>query len=323
MKISIIVPVYNNAATIEASLTAITALKSSCSTEIIVVDDGSTDSSFQKAQAFADKRDMITVYSKKNGGEASALNFGVRQATGDFIATLEADVEPLPDWLIKVMGAFKYPAISGAGGCLLTPRSDPWPARLAGYEVELKLASNKKNASVSHITSANAIYKRSVFEEHSGYNEQLMNASLDSDLNQRITQAGGQLLFVPDAKAVHHYKTSLSGYFIRQFQYARFRPYMKRIALYPFDRLVAIHAALCGVALLMVCVIPLTAIPVIAAIGMVLAVQVPFYWRLFHEKKDPTLLVLPVVIVLRNWVALGGYLIGFIEIKLKKKMVSS
>jgi glycosyltransferase involved in cell wall biosynthesis len=67
--------------------------------EVIVVDDGSTDDLRGALAAYAEK---ITILRKENGGLASARNTGIRAASGDFIAFLDADNAYLPEFLEAV-----------------------------------------------------------------------------------------------------------------------------------------------------------------------------------------------------------------------------
>ncbi|RXG25994.1 glycosyltransferase family 2 protein [Leeuwenhoekiella marinoflava] len=85
---SIIIPLYNKEDYIEQTLnTVLNQLFSEF--EIILVDDGSTDNSLTKAQAFMDPR--IRIFSKVNEGVSVARNFGIEQANYDYIAFLDAD----------------------------------------------------------------------------------------------------------------------------------------------------------------------------------------------------------------------------------------
>ena len=84
---SIIVPVYNGAATIARALES--ALDQTVSAlEVLVVDDGSTD---DLDAALAPYESEVTLLRKTNAGGASAFNAGTRAASGDFVAMLDAD----------------------------------------------------------------------------------------------------------------------------------------------------------------------------------------------------------------------------------------
>ena len=152
----------------------------------------------------------IRVFTKANGGEASALNVGFREARGNFIAIVEGDVEVAPDWLETCLAILeKEPDVFAAGGYLETPREDPWIARLAGYEVERKFATKPRDA--KHLTSANVLYRREAWDLAGPFDERLVNASLDSVFNGRLAKAGKRLVYEPAARVRHHYKTTFCG----------------------------------------------------------------------------------------------------------------
>lgn len=91
--VSIVVPVYN----VEKYLNrCIASLREQTlqDIEIILVDDGSTDSSGSLADAFAEKDKRIKVIHKENGGLASARNAGIDAACGEYIAFIDSD-----DWV--------------------------------------------------------------------------------------------------------------------------------------------------------------------------------------------------------------------------------
>jgi teichuronic acid biosynthesis glycosyltransferase TuaG len=85
--VSIVIPTYNSGHfLLEAVSSAIEQDYSN--TEIIVVDDGSTDNSIELLEVFKGRIDVIQT---KNGGAASARNLGILQARGDYIAFLDSD----------------------------------------------------------------------------------------------------------------------------------------------------------------------------------------------------------------------------------------
>ena len=93
MRVSIIIPIYNTARYLRRCLDSVI-----CQTyrnlEIILVDDGSTDTSPQICDEYASRDDRIKVVHKSNGGESSARNVGLKISSGDCIAFLDCD-----DWI--------------------------------------------------------------------------------------------------------------------------------------------------------------------------------------------------------------------------------
>lgn len=95
MKISIIIPVYNTEAYIERCVHSCTGQTFS-DLEIIIVDDGSTDSTPGIVDDLASKDSRIRVIHKPNGGSSSARNAGIKTAGGDYLGFVDADdyIEP-------------------------------------------------------------------------------------------------------------------------------------------------------------------------------------------------------------------------------------
>ena len=89
-KVSVIVPVYNVDAYLEKCLDSLVnqTLKD---IEIIVVNDGSPDNSQEIIDKYSKKYDNIKAYIKENGGLSDARNYGIKKATGDYIAFLDSD----------------------------------------------------------------------------------------------------------------------------------------------------------------------------------------------------------------------------------------
>ena len=99
MKLSIIIPVYNEEATIVEVLKRVLNEKvSGIEKEIIVVDDGSTDSSKFKIKNFK-LAGVKKIFHKKNLGKGAAVKTGIKNSTGDYIIIQDADLEYHPKFI--------------------------------------------------------------------------------------------------------------------------------------------------------------------------------------------------------------------------------
>lgn len=95
--ISIIVPLYNKAATIERCIKSVLA-QTYDDWELLIIDDGSTDDSSKIVERYSDNK-KIRYHYKKNGGVSSARNLGIKLAKGEWITYIDADDYFLPEAL--------------------------------------------------------------------------------------------------------------------------------------------------------------------------------------------------------------------------------
>lgn len=98
--VSIIIPVYNGAASLPRCLNSILA-QPFRQWECIVVDDGSTDDTRTVCESFVAKDSRFCLIHKENGGVGSARNVGIDFAKGDKITFVDSDDEVLPPFLIN------------------------------------------------------------------------------------------------------------------------------------------------------------------------------------------------------------------------------
>ncbi|SFP25662.1 Glycosyltransferase, catalytic subunit of cellulose synthase and poly-beta-1,6-N-acetylglucosamine synthase [Halolamina pelagica] len=105
-ELSVLIPAYNEAGyigdTLESFLAADYPLPK---LDIIVIDDGSTDSTYEEAQAYA--ASGVTVLRKENGGKHSALNYGLNRTDSPLVLTVDADSVIAPDAIKSIVRSFE------------------------------------------------------------------------------------------------------------------------------------------------------------------------------------------------------------------------
>jgi cellulose synthase/poly-beta-1,6-N-acetylglucosamine synthase-like glycosyltransferase/peptidoglycan/xylan/chitin deacetylase (PgdA/CDA1 family)/spore germination protein YaaH len=113
--VSIIVPAYNEEVTAIKTIQSLLSLEYP-NFEIIFVNDGSKDKTFEVVEAAYGNHPLVMVLDKPNGGKASALNFGITHAKNDFVICIDADTQLKNDAIYHLMTYFTDEEIGAVAG---------------------------------------------------------------------------------------------------------------------------------------------------------------------------------------------------------------
>ncbi|SFN47793.1 Glycosyltransferase involved in cell wall bisynthesis [Chryseobacterium oleae] len=119
MKVSVIIPVYNAEKFVSHAVES--ALQFEEVYEVILIEDQSPDNALQVCQQLAEKHGRVKLFQhpdKGNHGASGSRNLGIRQATGDFLAFLDADDYYLPNRFDAEKELFNNPEVEGVYGAL-------------------------------------------------------------------------------------------------------------------------------------------------------------------------------------------------------------
>ncbi len=106
MKLSIIIPVFNEEKTINQVLVSVSTVRLHCQKEIIVIDDGSTDETGSQISKFKSQNQSLKlkiIHHETNQGKGAAIRQGINKATGDYILIQDADLEYNPEEIPKLL----------------------------------------------------------------------------------------------------------------------------------------------------------------------------------------------------------------------------
>ena len=112
--VSVVMPVFNAENYIESCLDA-TIRQTYQDIEIIIIDDGSVDSTVEKCEEYRKKDNRIKIISTDNNGPSNARNVGIENANGDYIVFFDADDRPerdLIEWYMRALGQWNGKDIS-------------------------------------------------------------------------------------------------------------------------------------------------------------------------------------------------------------------
>lgn len=217
MIVSVVIPVYNGSATLEACLRALqTQTFPAAEFETIVVDDGSTDDTAAIARRFCG----TVIVSQANAGAPAARNAGVRAARGRWIAFTDSDCVPSRGWLAHLVAAAQSaPDALGAAGKTVGYGSRTPAARFVDLMSGLDARRSLLHPVFPFAPTANVLYRRDYLLEIGIFDPRY--ATYDAcDLHTRLRRRfNGAFPYEPRALVLHQHRASWKAYWKQQFSY--------------------------------------------------------------------------------------------------------
>lgn len=214
MEISVVIPVRNRPEGIRRAIEGVFACGYDRSAfELIVIDNGSTDETARVA-AEAGAR----VIHEPIPNRCRARNRGAEAASGKWLAFIDSDCVPEPNWLSALLRATGEAAANPRRGLVAGPiLPAPPKSTVDAYIAQRKWVDQEKFLSPGRrysppfAATANLAVRRDVYLELGGLDPELATAGEDADFCWRASEAGWQLHYEPAAAVVHYHRSTLGG----------------------------------------------------------------------------------------------------------------
>jgi len=169
MKLSFVIPVFNEQDSLKQLYSEIIENIKEYEYEIIFVDDGSIDNSYNILQKVASEdKNVKLIKFRKNFGKSAGLNVGFQAAKGDVVFTMDADLQDdpkeIPSFIAKLEEG--YDMVTGWKVKRLDPISKTWPSKLFN-----KVTSNTFKLKLHDYNCGYKAYKKEVINELDIYGE--------------------------------------------------------------------------------------------------------------------------------------------------------
>jgi len=217
--VSIIVPAYNE------EVNAVNSLQNllRCdypNFEILFVDDGSKDSTYEKVKAAFENHPKMRIFSKPNGGKASALNYGIEHSNADYVICIDADTKLLPDAVRMLMRNFADCRVGAVAGVVKVGNEINLLTRWQSIEYISSQNFDRKGFSylnaITVVPGAIGAFKKEALEKAGGFTVDTL--AEDCDITIRILRAG--YIVANEPKAISYTEAPET---LKQFMKQRFR----------------------------------------------------------------------------------------------------
>lgn len=219
-RVSVIIPARNEGPGIGLTVASLLRhRRPSTEMEVIVVDDGSSDDTAQKAKA-AGATVLTFQKSPAHGNPGAARNAGAKAASGDPIIFLDADCVVTEGWLEAILDAHAGGA-AVVGGALSMPADLPPLARCDYYCGAYLVHEKRPPGLVPHQPPANLSVRREAFMETRGFSEEppLSHTNEERGWLGELRQAGHQIYFEPRAIACHYNRPGFRNLLVRNYRW--------------------------------------------------------------------------------------------------------
>ncbi len=212
--VAVVVPIYNGSKTIEACLDSLLAQDyPRALVEIVVVDNASTDGTAQVLERYQGR---IKLLWEQTRGPSTARNKGIREATAEVIAFIDADCAAEPSWLRHLVAPLSKRSVGISGGKILSRRPcnriEMFGEKIHNHHKAIEVYQPPYAISMNWASPRNVLMEAGLFDE-------AFQRCEDVSLSMKINQLGYELVYRPGAITYHRNEHTLPGLFREGFQH--------------------------------------------------------------------------------------------------------
>jgi poly-beta-1,6 N-acetyl-D-glucosamine synthase len=223
--ITVIVPAYNEAEVIEASIRSLLRLNYP-RLEILVIDDGSRDATALRARRVAQEAPpgRVRVITQPNGGKATALNTGIRASRGEFVFCMDADSVIAPDSLRHAIEHLMHdPTLGAVAGAVDIANDRRLLTRLQALEYVQGLNIVRQAMGwagvVNIIPGPVGLFRKTALLDVGGYDTDTF--AEDCDVTLKLLVRGWKITYEPRARAATEAPETLRSLFQQRYRWTR------------------------------------------------------------------------------------------------------
>ncbi|WP_432411449.1 glycosyltransferase [Rasiella sp. SM2506] len=227
---SFIIPVYNRPQEIKELLESFLVLSYTRPFEIVIVEDGSSESAEGIVKEFSEKL-CISYFYKENSGPGDSRNYGMRKATGNYFVILDSDCLVPPHYLETVDYFLENSYVDCYGGAdaahiNFTPLQKAINYTMTSFLTTGGIRGSKKSITTFEPRSFNMGLSKKAFVSTGGFAK--IHPGEDPDLSQRIVKSGFKTVFIPDAYVFHKRRISWSKFHTQVKKFGMVRPILNK-----------------------------------------------------------------------------------------------
>ncbi|QQX76672.1 MULTISPECIES: glycosyltransferase [Aequorivita] len=227
---SFIIPVFNRPQEVKELLESFMYLDFHKHYEIVIIEDGSTETSEGVVKEFSEKL-SISYYFKKNSGPGDSRNFGMKHAKGNYFIVLDSDCILPPHYLSTVDAFLENNFFHCYGGAdaahqNFTPLQKAINYAMTSFFTTGGIRGSEKSINNFEPRSFNMGISKEAFEKTGGFSK--IHPGEDPDLSQRILKNGFQTTFLPNAFVYHKRRISWKKYYLQVKKFGLVRPILNK-----------------------------------------------------------------------------------------------